>query len=303
MPIDFRCPYCGLGTEVDDHYAGQSGPCAGCGKQITVPYAPPTGPAAPPPRRRSRASSSTLLLILGGVAAVAAVLGAGALLVSLLSPAVQVARASAQQSRCASNLQRIAMAMELYHDAYASYPPPYLADDQGRPMHSWRVLLLPYLGADLLYEQYDFDVPWDDPTNIELARQMPEVYGCPADEEATSAGDTSYMVVVGDETLFPPGRAKGHEQLSDGAYGTIMVVESRGKGVSWLDPTDLRLADLSLFINAGDDPAIASLHTGGAQIVCADGQVHFLRDATPADAVRALLTSSGGETLPDDVFD
>ena len=40
MPIPFACPYCQEQTLVEDEFAGQSGPCAKCGKSITVPYIP-----------------------------------------------------------------------------------------------------------------------------------------------------------------------------------------------------------------------------------------------------------------------
>ncbi len=40
MQISFTCPHCGHQTSVDDYYAGQSGPCAQCGKMITIPGAP-----------------------------------------------------------------------------------------------------------------------------------------------------------------------------------------------------------------------------------------------------------------------
>ena len=46
MPIVFTCPHCGLQTNVPEEYAGQSGPCAECGRQITIPpLGPPAGPA------------------------------------------------------------------------------------------------------------------------------------------------------------------------------------------------------------------------------------------------------------------
>ena len=37
MPIQFTCPHCGLSTNVADQYAGQTGPCSGCGRTVTVP--------------------------------------------------------------------------------------------------------------------------------------------------------------------------------------------------------------------------------------------------------------------------
>jgi hypothetical protein len=53
MPIQFTCPHCGLQTNVPEEYAGQGGPCAGCGQRITIPpISRPAGPAPafrPPP--------------------------------------------------------------------------------------------------------------------------------------------------------------------------------------------------------------------------------------------------------------
>lgn len=49
MPILFTCPHCGRQTNVPDEYAGQSGPCAGCGLMISVPRRP--GGGGSPPRR------------------------------------------------------------------------------------------------------------------------------------------------------------------------------------------------------------------------------------------------------------
>jgi len=37
MPIQFTCPHCGLVTDVAEQYFGRSGPCARCGKTVTIP--------------------------------------------------------------------------------------------------------------------------------------------------------------------------------------------------------------------------------------------------------------------------
>src|SRR4051812_47355571 len=60
-------------------------------------------------------------------------------------------------STCAKNLKQLGIALENYHDAYKSFPPAYVVGDNGKPMHSWRVLLLPFLedpGMNDLYKQY-----------------------------------------------------------------------------------------------------------------------------------------------------
>ncbi|MEO8269794.1 MAG: hypothetical protein ABI557_08740, partial [Aureliella sp.] len=46
MPFQFTCPYCFKKTLVEDEIAGESGPCANCGKTITVPEPPARLPPA-----------------------------------------------------------------------------------------------------------------------------------------------------------------------------------------------------------------------------------------------------------------
>jgi hypothetical protein len=40
MPFLFTCPHCGAKTSVAEQFAGQSGPCAGCGRTVTIPPLP-----------------------------------------------------------------------------------------------------------------------------------------------------------------------------------------------------------------------------------------------------------------------
>ena len=46
-------------------------------------------------------------------------------------------------------------------------------------MHSWRVLILPFLDQQSLYNQYDFREPWNGPNNIKLLNSMPSVLRLP----------------------------------------------------------------------------------------------------------------------------
>ena len=80
---------------------------------------------------------------------------------------------------CANNMKRIALALRNYHTAYGCFPPAYVADKNGRPMHSWRVLILPFLKEDPLYKQYKFSEPWDGPNNKKLIAVRVMFYTCP----------------------------------------------------------------------------------------------------------------------------
>ncbi|MGH8163840.1 MAG: DUF1559 domain-containing protein, partial [Rhodanobacteraceae bacterium] len=125
----------------------------------------------------------------------------GGLLLSLFLPAIQGARESARRAQCTANLQRIGQAMQNYHDAYQCFPPAYVADEKGRPLHSWRALLLPYLEPNLA-AQYRWDEPWDGPNNELLHARMPAVYHCPSDPSPSTTGVTDYVVVHGPGAIF-----------------------------------------------------------------------------------------------------
>jgi hypothetical protein len=45
------------------------------------------------------------------------------------------------------------LAVANYEFANGAFPPPFLADASGRPMHSWRVLILPFLEQGELYNR------------------------------------------------------------------------------------------------------------------------------------------------------
>jgi prepilin-type N-terminal cleavage/methylation domain-containing protein/prepilin-type processing-associated H-X9-DG protein len=54
--------------------------------------------------------------------------------------------------------------------------------------------------------------------------------------------------------------------------------------------------------NCGPNDEIFGFHTGGANVVYADGHVAFLRDSVAATVIRALVTRTGGETIDSSAF-
>ena len=71
-------------------------------------------------------------------------------------------------------------------------------------MHSWRVLILPCLQELALYDQYDFNEPWDGPNNHKLAGQIPSMYRCPSSNSPVGASlATKYLAIVGSKTIWP----------------------------------------------------------------------------------------------------
>src|SRR5688572_27064342 len=102
MAINFTCPFCGAQTNVADQYAGQTGPCARCGKPVTIPLAGTGG--VPAGAAVAAAGIPTVLLILGVVGV--SLLCVVGVVAALLYPAIGAAREAARRSQCQNNLRQ-----------------------------------------------------------------------------------------------------------------------------------------------------------------------------------------------------
>lgn len=288
MPILFACPHCGTKSQVADQYAGQSGPCAACGKPVTIPYAGGGG-------------SSSGMGAGAAILAVVAVIGVVGLcviipiMVALLLPAVQAAREAARRTACANNLKQIGIAFHNYESAYGTLPPAYLADKDGKPMHSWRVLILPFMEQQHLYDMYKFDEPWDSPNNLRVAEMMPKVYQCPSDNGPP--GFTDYMVITGPETIFDGAKSSRLSQIPDGTSNTLLVVEAKGASTRWTEPVDIELAKSALKTFGGPPGDMGSNHVSGSQVLFADGSVRFIRKDVPPQTIKNLATKADGQVV------
>ncbi len=291
MPIQFNCPHCEAQTNVSDEFAGQSGPCVKCGKNVTIPW-----PAGPPGSAQPRKSSSTgwVVLLVIGVCAVPVLLACAGIMLAMLMPAVQASREAARRANCLNNMKQIGLAMHNYHSAHDCFPPAYIADEDGNPKHSWRVLILPYMEEKALYDQYNFDEPWDSPANQQLASMMPKVYNCPSDMFSDAASETSYLMVVGPDTVGDADTPTRIVDITDGTSNTIMLVEAAGCGVNWLEPQDWDTAQGDFSVNEGTGTGIESEHHGVANVLFCDGSVQGI-SWLEADEVKGLTTKSGGE--------
>jgi hypothetical protein len=194
------------------------------------------------------------------------------------------------------NLKQIATALQAYHATYGCFPPAYVTDARGNRMHSWRVLILPFLGRDDLYKRYRFDEPWNGPNNSKLAALMPPVFHCPSSPQGKVM--TDYVAVVGPRTAWPGDKSRKLSEITDDPSVTLLVVESSSSRINWMEPRDLDFDQMSLTLNAASGARISSHHPVGIYVVMADGSVRLMPPKDlPPETVKALLTVDSGEAV------
>ncbi|MBX9787431.1 MAG: DUF1559 domain-containing protein [Pirellulales bacterium] len=216
-----------------------------------------------------------------------ALVGVG-LFVNVRTPQAQ----SRRRVNCINNLHQLATALRAYHDDFGCFPPTYIADADGKPMHSWRVLILPYLERQDLYEAYRFDEPWDGPNNRKLHAHTLTIFCCAKDGEPLGAPHTSYFVLTGPQALFQGSWPPTLSPLSEQAAKSLLVVEAPDLGIHWMEPRDIPPQAYRTNVQAPLPWSRPKYHQGRGNVAYADGHVESLPDSITIDEPNARMIVS-----------
>jgi len=248
------------------------------------PNADETSVPVSPAASSTWSSLALKVLVVGGILFV---------FVCLLLPTQRGAREAARRSSCANNLKQIGIALQNYADANGAFPPAYTVDENGKRLHSWRTLILPYLESSRLYESIDLTKPWDDPINAAAAKTKVKTYQCPSvpvADRQTSDGQTTYLAVVTSGSCLGAEPRK-LEDITDGPHATIMVIEvPADRAVPWMSPEDADESLVLAFSQATPPP-----HPYGAQAAFVDGHVQLIPTDLTAAQRRALISIAGND--------
>jgi prepilin-type processing-associated H-X9-DG protein len=209
-------------------------------------------------------------------------------MIAVLLPALQTAREAARRAQSSNNLREIGLALHRHLAEHREFPAYANFDSAGRPLLSWRVHILPYLGLEQLYQEFHLDEPWDSAHNRKLIPRMPGAFRSPHHSSETP-GETVYLAIRAESSLIGDTPRKVTE-ITDGLSLTLAALEANAEqAVPWTKPEDL---DVS-----ADDPldGIGAWHSGGTTTLFADGSLHFLN--TDADAFLRMTTINGGEPV------
>ena len=244
------------------------------------PYDSPETVGQAPAKPKARGFRLIELLV------VIAVIGG---LIALLLPARRNAGEAARRSQCSNNLKQIALGLQNYHDDHGCFPPAYTVDAEGKPLHSWRTLILPYIEQGSLYEKIDLLKPWDDPANQIAQETRVSAYQCPSTN--LRPDQTTYLAVVGPNSCLQPGEPRKLDEITDSTSLTLIVIEvAPDRAVHWMSPKDASEQDVIDFAK------VAQLsHPNGTVAAYVDGHTGLLSKNIKPEVLRALISIAGGD--------
>ncbi len=186
-------------------------------------------------RARRQVRSGQGLVRGSGPAAWGIGMAIGAVFLSLL-PRSSHCGMGMRQAAALNNLKQIGLALDHYHDAHGRFPPSVVYSPDGRPLYSWRVLILPYLDQKDLYESSIWMKPGIALTIRDLLARRPAVYDPTGIR--TEPTLTYFQVFVGEGAAFEGRQGTKLADFPDGPERTILVVEAANP-VPWTQPIDL----------------------------------------------------------------
>jgi hypothetical protein len=192
-----------------------------------------------------------------------------------------------------ANLETLAIAVHSYEAVHRRVPTRVVRDKNDKPLLSWRVLLLPYIGEEQLYSQFRLDEAWDSEHNLKLLDKMPKVFANPNAD--LQVGYTSYLAPYGyterrEQTAWDV-EPLLLRQVGDGLANTAAIVEVEpSSAVPWTKPEDFDLRERSLVEFLGEPPA-------GGWVVMLDTTCYDLSRWQDNRKLKAVLTVNGGEAV------
>lgn len=225
---------------------------------------------------------------------------------ALLGVAVPVFRAASREQQrraCVRNLHCIAMACSGYHDTQKAFPPAITCDEHGNPMHSWRVLIAPYLEQFGFFDAYDLRQPWNGPDNRLLGDETPDTFfgtdgsphqcvyvapylRCPAAPQSRDPMLTNYVMLI-DDRNGPPNQSNGTTPEA-GSASSIVILEIADTDIHWMEPRDVRFSELSSWMNHTKRNRLPGRHAGVC-VIRADGSIEVPDGPVTVERLEELL--------------
>ena len=212
---------------------------------------------------------------------------------NLVGAMIQDQLHSAQLTSRLEQARAIAIALEAYEKKFDRLPPAGLitaeqANENQRAQFNWLTGILPEIGEQELYDQFDFSKPFDSEPNLELAKQMPAAFG---NQDSDDASGMTAFQVLGGEGIWGDGEAGPEIKLvQDRKFGTAILGEGKTKG-TWTDPS------VGLWeVGEVESDSLGQSDEDGWIIVTANFKVR-IASKEEDKSVSAIISPAGGEKV------
>lgn len=202
---------------------------------------------------------------------------------------------SERRTRAVSNLKMIHAGVMKYAEEKKRFPPVQTKTTTGFDGLSWRVLILPQLGHQDLYDRFDQTKRWDEEPNLTLLKYIPDEYVSPErfDER------TNYQVPIGSGFVFQHRTQTAPSLIEDGIDGTIFLIEvDDEKSVPWTQPRDFE-PDYNYRNLSGVRDGLGGLRGDGTFAIWGGGYPTSLANSLrPELLLKAFQIDDGATGLP-----
>jgi hypothetical protein len=231
---------------------------------------------------------------------------------SSIAQAIESAKLSAAKVKLSNNMKQIQLALLTYNDAKGSFPPAVVYGPDGKPWHSWRVLIVPFLGDGLqAVKGYDFSQPWDSEANLKAAEKGVSAFRNPVQKDS-NPGLSGYALLVGEGAVYDVAGArmqaagdrsaalKGTKisEIVDGISRTVCLVAlDPAKRMFWTKPEDVAVDGAETVAAAGVQifPGLEPSGPGYFHVGFCDGSIHEAPATLDAAVLRAFVSRAGQE--------
>ena len=198
---------------------------------------------------------------------------------------------------CEMKLESLSRAIKQYRAANGNLPPTTTSAEGIK--HSWRVLVAPFLIAQLDNPgefDYRFQESWNSPHNRRVFQKslLTSHLTCPTESQSLSYPYTSYVMLLRNDSDHLDDNKSVHASLPQDA---VLIIESTDCRIEYGEPRDIDLA--SLFEN--DSPfgvgKLNSHHPSVVRAIRVDGKVIDIPKQIDKASLRQLLAGTVQRTV------